>query len=337
MATTLHVATVRRRRSNTAEQLGLQTCLSEGSERSGDGSPGPHRRRPCARPSPEAAEDPPFSIETCASDDTLGGEGPRSPQRSPSGVVTVTRPQLRARSWSCLAPAKDFMRRCQRRTKRACKHSIRLAFLSHLCFLAGAALYLQLARLDLAWAHYQRNNHVPLDDSADDSSDDPADPLDPPSSRDPSYEAHYERTSARLYVAGALCFTAVGLLDWLRYADALYVFMVLAGVAGVLSGLSSEDKGRADAWDWLSNHLYLIEGYTLIRGRKTRKKGGDAPWLRAGNACFISGAVFDVLESDCTLLGLAGFWLRYCDVAAQLLWLACALIDLGAEVYWQLD
>jgi len=336
---------LRRRSKSTDEFALIRRTLSNGSAVSSEHHVFSSTRvSTLALQRQDSEEDAPFSIETCASDDTLDGEGPRSPPASPS-VITITRPCLRDRSRSCLPMFKNIFHQFETtlhefkyRIKRAFKHSLPLAFLSHICFLIGSILYLKLALVDLAWAQYARHNHVSVDVEEDDDSADSADEPSPLSEwQDPGVEAMREAHDVQsqwLYTAGALFFTCVGLLDWLRYADALYILMVLAGVTGILTGLSDE-KDREMAWDCLSNHLYLIEGYTLVRGNKKKKRKNQRhTYLRLGDLCFLLGCILDVVESDCDIAGLEGSWKNCLDVAAQLLWLVCALIDLGAEIYW---
>lgn len=42
-----------------------------------------------------------------------------------------------------------------------------------------------------------------------------------------------------MYILGAAFFVLVGIFDWMCYCDVLNVFMILAGAAGVASGMST--------------------------------------------------------------------------------------------------
>jgi len=55
--------------------------------------------------------------------------------------------------------------------------------------------------------------------------------------------------------------------------------------------------------------------------------------FRLGDVCFLVGSILDVLGSYVDLAGFEGLWVVYIDMTACFLWLACSLIDLGAEIY----
>ena len=128
--------------------------------------------------------------------------------------------------------------------------------------------------------------------------------------------------------------------------------MVLAGAAGVASGLS--DGGREEAvWDCVSVHLYLLEACNLMR-REHHHEG--CSFFGLGDVCFLAGSILDVSPFDecehltsCSYLifcrrqvlgsyfglaGLQGLWVNYADVTASVLWLACSLIESGVFFYF---
>ena len=56
----------------------------------------------------------------------------------------------------------------------------------------------------------------------------------------------------------------VGALDWARYGEKLNIVMILAGLAGVLSG-NSKSSRTAAVWDVISVHLFFLESITLLK------------------------------------------------------------------------
>jgi hypothetical protein len=249
------------------------------------------------------------------------------------------------------------------------ENSTRLAFLSHFCFVSASLSYLLLAFANYAWFRVARIRFgLPgevLDEDDDgawrewDAGDDKY------SSAVEDAREGYNARYKLLNVSGAALFVVCGTLDWVRLLDTLNVFMILAGVAGVASGLS--DTNRAEViWDCISNHLYLLEAYPML-------KRDDPPdcddeghlFIRVGRVCFLGGCLlnvsccyfyrpflkfvyclgnlrcvdnnkwsFKVLGSYVDLAGIEGLWTVFSDMLACFLWLECSLIELGAEIYF---
>lgn len=159
------------------------------------------------------------------------------------------------------------------------KNSTKLAFASHACFTIASLFYVKLAFDELAWYHLTGGNDD--DDALTDRR-----------------EAYWVRYRV-LYTSGAVFFLLVGVLDWMRYCDVMNVFMILAGAAGVVSGLSESDRA-ADIWDCVSVHLYLLEAYNLF-GRE-HEHGHFC--FRFGDLCFLLGCILDVSVSFLICCGL---------------------------------
>ncbi|KAL7554172.1 hypothetical protein ACHAWF_017579 [Thalassiosira exigua] len=91
---------------------------------------------------------------------------------------------------------------------------------------------------------------------------------------------------------------------------------------------------RQAAWDLVSVHLYLGEAFNLLRGKHDCGEGWER-CFRTGDLCFLLGSVLDCL---CSYFDLAGmgytFGVIYVGLTSNLLWLACSLISLGAELYY---
>eukprot|EP00584_Thalassiosira_punctigera_P008552 CAMPEP_0172533968 /NCGR_PEP_ID=MMETSP1067-20121228/6502_1 /TAXON_ID=265564 ORGANISM="Thalassiosira punctigera, Strain Tpunct2005C2" /NCGR_SAMPLE_ID=MMETSP1067 /ASSEMBLY_ACC=CAM_ASM_000444 /LENGTH=275 /DNA_ID=CAMNT_0013318693 /DNA_START=104 /DNA_END=928 /DNA_ORIENTATION=- len=185
-----------------------------------------------------------------------------------------------------------------------CRGSIRLAFLSHACFLTASLFYLKLSLADLAWVQTARRYNVPgeiLDEDDDEVWEDWADANPKNGSAVEDLRDEYDAQSRLLYVLGAAFFAFVGVLDWMRYGDGLNVVMIAAGAAGVVSGLS-DTSFREALWDAISVHLYLLEGCNLLR-REHDYENEFLKCFRLGDVCFLVGSILDVIGSYFELAG----------------------------------
>ncbi|KAL3766177.1 hypothetical protein ACHAW5_008410 [Stephanodiscus triporus] len=195
---------------------------------------------------------------------------------------------------TCDGTRDPFLRRhrCCPAVQSLCAGSVLLGFLSHGLFAIASLAYVRLAHVQLSWLRYALvYNDVPdeminVDDDAawwawaaanqgrySDQSSDFED-----------VRAAYFDECAAWRIRGASSFAVVGVLDYLRYWDTMNVYMTLAGMAGVASGLSNGGRTAAVAWECVSVHLYLLESYNLIhrdhhhrapRLDRSRDAGGD--------------------------------------------------------------
>jgi hypothetical protein len=152
------------------------------------------------------------------------------------------------------------------------KGSIHLAFLSHVCFVIASLFYIKLSFVQLDWIKYTMvDNDVPSDMliTDDDVSWSTWETENQGEYREPTpilerMRLTYGDEYTTWCTLGASFFVLVGALDWLRYCDKLNVFMVLAGLAGVISGYSKSTR-MAAIWDCISVHLYFLESITLLK------------------------------------------------------------------------
>ena len=221
------------------------------------------------------------------------------------------------------------------------KGSIKLAFLSHACFIIGSLFYLRLAFLDLSWVQTTTKYNVPSDILEED--DDAVwynwantNSNNNVEAQRSAYNTQFEIVS----ILGALSFVFVGIFDWLRYCDVLNIFMILAGASGVISGCSDTSRS-ANIWDLISVHLYLMEAYNLFHrehnnGYYEHESGvGRMVCFRISDLCFLIGSMVEVVGSWLTLVGFTRVMiLAQMYIVSAFLWLACALIDLDAEIYF---
>ena len=223
---------------------------------------------------------------------------------------------------SYFIPQLDFLKQYQ--------GSKRLAFSSHACFLTAASCYVKLGCLDLAWLELAKN--VPNDvfrsgeeeiwtTWADTNNDE--------------YIVHTRESylfyRSFWYTVGAYFLVLVGLFDLMRYGSCINIFMILAGVSGIMSGLSSS-MHSGDIFDCISVHLYFLEAINILR--REHHYMGWQKLFRLSDFFFMSGAILDILDSYGSLNGYCGLGLYISDIIAALLWLGCAIIDVSAEIYF---
>ena len=258
-----------------------------------------------------------------------------------------------------------------------CVNSVFLAILSHGCFVVASLAYVKLSYIQLDWLRYVLvYNDVP---SSLLNMDDDVVWRSWASANEERYTARtndfrdvrveYYDEYASWCVWGASFFVVVGILDYMRYWDTMNLYMILAGLAGVLSGTSTDSRTMAIIWECVSVHLYLLESFNLInrdhhdrghhrqfehhRGDDAATGGGgggsgeeDRPssgivirfhWhsvFRLGDVMFLVGSVLDVIGSYLGVFGAVGLWVGHVDMVACYLWLGCALTNWIAEFYF---
>ncbi|KAL7441400.1 hypothetical protein ACHAXH_009074 [Discostella pseudostelligera] len=147
------------------------------------------------------------------------------------------------------------------------KGSIHLAILSHLCFVIGCLFYIKLSFIQLRWIQYAViENDLTTDDDLlwnQWANENPVQYRKPPTHLQLN-RLTYGNEYTKWYSGGAALFTLVGVLDWLRYCDNWNIFMILAGLAGFVSGFSMSERAAA-IWGTISVHLYFLESVTLLK------------------------------------------------------------------------
>ncbi|KAL3766790.1 hypothetical protein ACHAWU_007453 [Discostella pseudostelligera] len=152
------------------------------------------------------------------------------------------------------------------------KGSIHLAFLSHLCFVIASLFYIKLSFIQLSWIQYtmiendltteilMTDDDVTWNTWANENQGEYREA--------PTYlqltRLTYGDDYTKWCTRGAAFFVLVGTLDWLRYCDKWNVFMILAGLAGLMSGYSQSQRAAA-IWETISVHLYFLESITLLK------------------------------------------------------------------------
>ena len=161
-----------------------------------------------------------------------------------------------------------------------------------------------------------------------------------------------------LYFSAALCFVLMGLIDWIRERKWFHIFMILAGLFGLISAMLVEkDRTASNACNLISVHFFFLEGLHIMwyhfQSRKRSKASSDEemehaqgatgretsimsglwwipPLVMSADVFFVLGAFLDVILSyfyferssdwNLALARVFGF--------SSLLWLASALMYL---------
>ncbi len=246
-------------------------------------------------------------------------------------------------------------------------------WLGHFTFIAGAIFYLKCALVGLTWTTFARVEHVIPNEILEVDDDDAWDHwerknLDKTTRHiveDAREEWDYYST---LYcVLGGSFFVLCGIADLLYYCECVDIFMIFAGIAGVLSA-TSETTDMEGLWNFISCHMYLLEAYVMIRRQhhdidEMGETYEGHNFFLLSRLFFFGGCLMDVsilysLHFNAFIL-LASFGFRskyfksqivtayieiflqgstfldaYSDLGSCILWMACAIIDFCAEIYF---
>jgi hypothetical protein len=258
------------------------------------------------------------------------------------------------------------------------KESNAVMWLGHFAFIAGAICYLQGALVDLDWARFSLVDHfipgdiLEADDDASWTSWEKTN-LDKKTMHDiDRTREHYWDYSSLFCMLGGTFFVACGLFDTLYYCEFVDMFMVFAGIAGVLSATSDSDRMEG-VWNFISCHMYLLEAYSMLRRQRQDidemgEKYDGYYFFLLSRMCFLGGCLLDVSCFDsiiylfllCYLVCIyicskyiyviiswqivvsyielspweSGWLDVYSDLTSCSLWMLCAIIDICAELYF---
>ncbi|KAL3778721.1 hypothetical protein ACHAW5_006118 [Stephanodiscus triporus] len=197
-------------------------------------------------------------------------------------------------------------------------------WLGHFTFIVGAIFYLKCALVDLAWERFSRVDHIFPDDILE-ADDDVAWTHWEKKNLDKTMghvvddmREHYWDYSTLYGMLGGAFFVVCGFADLLYYCEWVDVFMIFAGIAGVLSAVS-DTTDMEGFWNFLSCHMYLLEAYVMIRRqRQDIDEMGETYdghyFFLFSRMCFLGGCLIDVSFCHfCVYLPLAwfGLFLRY--------------------------
>jgi hypothetical protein len=109
---------------------------------------------------------------------------------------------------------------------------------------------------------------------------------------------HYWDYSSLFCMLGGTFFVACGLFDTLYYCEYVDLFMVFAGIAGVLSATSDSDRMEG-VWNFISCHMYLLEAYSMLRRQRQDidEMGENYDgyyFFLFSRMCFLGGCLLDV-------------------------------------------
>jgi hypothetical protein len=248
------------------------------------------------------------------------------------------------------------------------KESNAAMWLGHFTFILGAIFYLKCAWVDLDWIHFARVTQIVPDDVLDEDDDDAwtrweKNNLDRKTRHAvEDMRENYDRYSTLYCMLGGAFFVVCGFADLLYYCEYVDLFMIFAGIAGVLSATSdtTEMEGR---WNFLSCHMYLLEAYSSVRRQhQDIDEMGEIYdghyFFLFSRMCFLGGCIMDVscftfsVYHSCTRLDFdlngwqivvsylelspweSSFLDVYSDLTSCLLWMVCAIVDVCAELYF---
>lgn len=195
-------------------------------------------------------------------------------------------------------------------------------WLGHVAFILGSLFYLKGAILDLQWTMFTNEHHIPneiidMDDDVgwihwEKTTSSTAAAAAASSTAAPILDKvtrHVIDTTRRSYWTystlfdsmGGAFFVLCGLADLMYYGEYVDLFMILAGVAGVISA-NCDSSIMQSRWNSLSCHMYLMEAYVLIRRhRKEIENDGHYGETYEGyyiflfsRICFFGGCIMDV-------------------------------------------
>ena len=184
------------------------------------------------------------------------------------------------------------------------KESNAVMWLGHFAFIAGAICYLQGALVDLAWARCSLVDHD-IPDEILEADDDVAwthwekNNLDKETRHEIDHMREHSWDYSSLFcMLGGTFFVACGLFDTLYYCEWVDMFMVFAGIAGVLSATSDTDRMEG-VWNFISCHMYLLEAYSMVRRqRQDIDEMGEIYdgyyFFLISRMCFLGGCLLDV-------------------------------------------
>ena len=155
--------------------------------------------------------------------------------------------------------------------------SYRLEQISNIFFLLASVSYLVSAVKD--------NNHRGDDDDTD--------------VENATTAATKEQNEVWIFLClGALGWVFVGLIDWYNKRHWFHIFLVLAGIFGLVSALLRlENEKGSEILNSLSVHCFLLEGISLLRQDRKLPKSDYTCTLKFANLCFFVGALIDVVLS----------------------------------------
>ena len=198
------------------------------------------------------------------------------------------------------------------------KDSNAVMWLGHFAFIAGSLCYLQGALVDLDWARFSLVDHVipgeilEADDDASWTRWEKTSNLDRKTRHDiDRTREHYWDYSSLFCMLGGSFFVACGLFDTLYYCEWVDMFMVFAGIAGVLSATSDADRMEG-VWNFISCHMYLLEAYSMLRRqRQDIDEMGEIYdgyyFFLFSRMCFLGGCLLDVSCFDSVIYYICSY------------------------------
>ena len=104
-----------------------------------------------------------------------------------------------------------------------------------------------------------------------------------------------------LLCVGAFGFVLVGILDWFNKKHWFHIFLILAGIFGLISEiLALEHESGSEYTNLISVHCFLLEAISLLKEDDSYQTStlSSLRWMiRIANFCFVIGSIVDVILS----------------------------------------
>jgi hypothetical protein len=137
--------------------------------------------------------------------------------------------------------------------------------------------------------------------------------------------------SALMALFASFLFAIVGVLDLLIFPLIMGVFMILAGIFGVLA-VAVTQSSASKALNCVSVHLFLIEAAIQLFYHRT-EQGWLKVYLRSGDCFWVLGAFTDVILSYISIFGTYAASDVRAALFSAILWLSCSLVYVTAVIY----
>mmetsp|Transcript_26355 Transcript_26355/g.54584 ORF Transcript_26355/g.54584 Transcript_26355/m.54584 type:complete len:287 (-) Transcript_26355:4-864(-) len=208
--------------------------------------------------------------------------------------------------------------------------STTLTFSSHACFFIASVFFVKLGCVDLDWLRhtldipyevFESDDEVVWAEWAEENEDDSI----------MSMRKAYLFDRSLWYAFASYFLFFVGLFDLMRYGTLNNAIMILAGVTGIISGVSTSFH-TSDIFNCISVHLYFLHGINMIC-RKDHYVGWQK-LFRLSDVLFLSGSMVYIFDSYAWLNGARGTRFYVTDIIAAFIWLGSSVLDIGSEIYF---
>ena len=216
------------------------------------------------------------------------------------------------------------------------KRDFRVILSSNVFFFIASALYLWLAVMDLQWVNQIQGVPLEVVEADDDVTYREVFPDDDVVFQTPNSNVNVSQYMI-VYFCAAFCYVVTGLLECLFEEGCFGIFLLLAGLFGLISSLFVEkDEDVSNTFDLVSSNLFLLEALLLFF-RRHSFTGAARLWYRLADGLFLLGALSDVIISYITKFADVTYSHKFstAGVFDCCLWMVSALIYLTITIHWR--